>query len=555
MNRLGRQVPIRVGLRAAAAVGAAAGAVVAPSVAQCQLAKAVASDGGAIDIFGERVAAGPFGVMVGARRHSHHYERSGGVYVFENTVAGLSQVVELTFLPGEGVGFGKSVAVQDALAAVGAVGYWPTVFERRAGAWERIQQLRPVGGFPTEFGAAISVDDTGIVVGAPEDSNENGGGAGSAYVFERDPNGVWLQSAKLLASDGTGGDALGTSVAIHDDVIVVGAPEDDPFGLFNTGSAYVFERDPNAGWAETAKLLPDQPSFLQSFGEAVAALADVVMVGAFFDNTQEPYTGAVYVYERDGAGGWLLTERLTASDGGNAHFFGISLALDGDLAVIGAENADTHIENTGAAYVFHRQPDGSWVEVGKVFAADGAFQDEFGRSVALSGNLAVVGAPFHDIVDSGGNTQVDAGAAYVFAVGPDRDENGVMDVCECRAAVEGVGAASGDDQSRDRQGAVEGSPRREGRDGNLVPAVGISSQGYGGGGGFVASPDLDLDQRVGMGDLLILLANFGHDRDNPPAGHSPPHAALHEYGDLDLDQDIDLADLALMLAAYDRACE
>ena len=516
MSRLVRQATIRACLRRVLPVAGALSADVAPALGQCQLSKLVASDGGSLDVFAESVGVTGRQALVSARRHGHYYELSGGLYVYEPSEVGWIEVEEVTFPPGEGGGFGEPLSVDGRVAVAGAVGFWPRILERAATTWAPVQNLRPVGGFRPGFGDAIAIDAEGIVIGAPEDDNENGGGAGSAYVFERDPNGVWLQSARLLASDGSGGDAFGFSVAIHDDVIAVGAPEDDPLG-FASGSAYVFERDPNGAWVETAKLLGDDGGGIDLFGHAVAVTGEAIAVAAPVAGVEN--AGRVYVFTREPDGAWERSETLASSDINTADDFGSALALDGAMMIAGARFKENAGMFTGAAYVFHRQPDGAWLEVGKLLASDGGHRAEFGRSVALSGNLAVVGAPFHDVVDSGGNTQVDAGAAYVFAIGPDRDENGVMDVCECRAAVDGG-----------------------------APGPGVA-------GGFVASPDLDLDRRVGMGDLLILLTNFGHDRDNPPAGHSPPHAALHEYGDLDLDQDIDLEDLALMLAAYDRACE
>jgi hypothetical protein len=196
-------------------------------------------------------------------------------------------------------------------------------------------------------------------------------------------------------------------------------------------------------------------------------------------------------------------------------------------------------------------PDRHWTLVGVLTAGDPEDNSEFGRSVALSGNLAVVGAPFKDGVSPGGDPLPDAGAAYVFAVGPDRDQNGVMDVCDCRSAVGGgapgvrgwveVGTSSG------RVGNPPHPAAPAGFVGNPPHSAATA--------GFVGNPDLNLDRVVDLADVMILLSNYGHSRDDPPGGQSPPYSALHEYGDLDLDQDIDLQDLALMLSASGGSCE
>lgn len=493
------------------AIGLILGPLVVPVDAQCQMGKLLANDGGAVDLLGESVAvSGPF-AMAGARRHAHNYPGSGGLYVFEPIADGWTLTAELTFLPGEGASFGNSVALDGAVGVVGAVGYWPSVVVFQDGFWGRLQFLRPIGPFPHGLGEAVAIQQTRILAGAPDADNENGGRAGSVFVFESDTDGVWRQSAKLVASDGTGGDKFGAALAIHDDMIVVGAPEDSPLGL-SSGSAYVFEMNGAGDWIETAKLIPSDHGFLDKFGLGVATDGRTVLVGAYHAPDGAISPGAVYVFERDGAGAWGEIQKLTPPNGQNSDFFGVSLAMEDDLAIVGAENYELDGTNVGALFMYHRQPDSLWRQIGLLRASDPEREAEFGRNVALSGNLAVVGAPYKDGVDAAGHPVADSGAAYVFAVGPDRDENGVMDVCDCRSAVSA-------------------------------------------GAGFVGNPDLNLDRVVDLADVVILLSGYGHTRDNPPAGLNLPYAALHEFGDLDLDQDIDLQDLALMLAAYGRSCE
>ena len=555
------------------------------SSAQCQLLKVVGDDSFPTLSLGRAVALDQGVLVVGTARPA---PAVSAALVFRHMALHWSLETLLTPTDGrrEDV-FGWSTAVRGATVVVGAP--WTIndpeiegavyVFERQTESpWLETARLlgAPNDHDPSRyeyFGWSVALDGPTLAIGATDDYDDNGLRKGALYVFERDPNGVWRQADRLLGDGGN----FGASVAIHDGVIVVGAPEDDPLG-FSSGSAYVFELDGAGDWIETAKLIPSDHGFLDSFGLSVATDAATILIGAYHAPDGDTAPGAVYVFEpdqgllrdparglpSDTAGGpptgqWIEIQKLTPPDGQNSDFFGVSVALDGELALVGAENYELDGTNMGAAFVYQRQPDRLWRLVGLLRADDPQREAEFGRSVALSGNLAVVGAPFHDVVDSDGNTQVDAGVAYVFAVGPDRDDNGVMDVCECRAAVEFASASSagagGPQPSRDRQGATRpgetpGPPHdRRDREGAVFGPQTSAA------GGFVASPDLDLDRRVGMGDLLILLANFGRDRDNPPAGHSPPYAALHEYGDLDLDQAIDLHDLALMLAAYDRACE
>ena len=107
-----------------------------------------------------------------------------------------------------------------------------------------------------------------IAIGA-QDDNDQGNWSGSAYVFERDPNGTWSQAAKLLASDGGPMQSFGVSVAVSDDVVLVGAT--DGHGIVDyCGAVYAYEPDPNGAWVETAKLIADDGSISDFFGCSLA---------------------------------------------------------------------------------------------------------------------------------------------------------------------------------------------------------------------------------------------------------------------------------------------
>jgi catechol 2,3-dioxygenase-like lactoylglutathione lyase family enzyme len=314
-------------------------------------------------------------------------------------------------------------------------------------------------------------------VGAPRD-NDNGWRSGSAYVFERDPDGVWFQAAKLLADDGGSYDNFGIAVAIDGDVAAIGARDDDDLGDWS-GSAYVFERDPNGIWSQAAKLLPHDGASFWSFGESVAVSSQRVLVGATTAFAFAPNAGAAYIFERDPNGAWLEVAQLVSNDIANSDFFGIAVALDGAIALVGAENADCHATDSGAAYVFARQADGTWPRVAKIGASDGAYDDRFGSSLALSGNTAVIGAYYDD--DHG----EDSGSAYVFAVGPDEDDDGIMDVCLCPGDL-------------DHDLAVDLSDLAQ-----LLSNYSTTS------GMTYEDGDLDSDGDVDLADLAALLAEYG----------------------------------------------
>lgn len=169
--------------------------------------------------------------------------------------------------------------------------------------------------------------------------------------------------------------------------------------------------------AEVAKLVAGDAAAMDAFGYAVAVDGDIAVIGAYGDDDLGSESGSAYVYLRDAAGVWNLQQKLTASDGIADDRFGWSVALDGDTVVIGIEGWDFDNPPLGAAYVFTRDGTGSWSERQKLTAFDGAPGDYFGKSLALNGNTIVVGAQG----DDGSGTNLDVGSAYVYT----RDATGV----------------------------------------------------------------------------------------------------------------------------------
>lgn len=386
----------------------------------------------------------------------------------------------------EGIGFGDAVYLNPngTIALVGApydiveqvIDGSVYVYESSSlGAWTSTAKLTANQSDQREneydyFGRALALDGETILVGAYNDR--------SAYVFDRGADGSWTQTARL--TPGINGWYFGYAVALAGDVAVVGAPFDFTAGNY-AGAAFVFERDADGAWAQTAQLLPN-PGNWMDFGWSVAMTADTILVGAPHDNTRAPVAGSVYVFGRDGAGQWARTQILYAASPENSDAFGGSVAIDGELAIVGAEGYGPGLTPVGGAFTFHRGADGVWRYVSTMMAHAPQFQSWFGRTVALSGNLAIVGAPFEDAVDADGNLIENAGAAYVFAVGPDEDANGVMDICECRG---------------------QGDLTLDGSIGIDDLVVLLSAFGTDAGG------DLDADGQTSLGDLAMLLSHWG----------------------------------------------
>jgi hypothetical protein len=238
------------------------------------------------------------------------------------------------------------------------------------------------------------MDGGTLVIGAWGD-DDAGPQSGSAYVFVRGGTGMWSEQAKLTASDGSAGDHFGI-VAVDGDTAVVGAPDDDHAGQF-AGSAYVFVRDGSTLWSEQAKLMASDAGPFDLIGGSVSVHGDMAVVGASGDDDGGSEAGAAYVFVRDGSGVWFEQTKLTASDPGAFDGFGVGVSVNGNTAVIGA-----HGKN--AAYVFVRDSMDEWSEQAKLAPSDGG--NRFGVSVCVDGNTALIGAPDFD----GGGL----GAAYVF---------------------------------------------------------------------------------------------------------------------------------------------
>jgi len=278
------------------------------------------------------------------------------------------------------------------------------VFTRSAGVWTEQAKLTASDGAATDlFGISVDVDgDTAVIAAFFDD--DNGDNSGSAYIFTRSGT-TWTQQAKLTASDGATNDLFGGAVAVDGDTAVIGAPEDDDSGN-SSGSAYVFTRS-GTTWAQQAKLAAGDAAALDRFGFSVAVDADSAVIGAHLDDDNGGASGSAYVFTRSGTS-WTQQRKLTASDRAASDRFGISVAMDADTAVIGASGDDDNGAGSGSAYVFTRGG-GMWSEQAKLTASDGAADDVFGKSVAVDGDTAVIGARLDD--DHG----IDSGAAYLFS--------------------------------------------------------------------------------------------------------------------------------------------
>ncbi len=261
------------------------------------------------------------------------------------------------------------------------------IFHRAGTVWSEQAKLTPSdGGSSDHFGYSVSISGDYAIIGAYGHYIGMNSSPGSAYIFHRAGT-VWSEQAKLIATDGEDNDQFGWSVSISGDYAIIGADKDDVGVNGNQGSAYIFHRLGTV-WSEQAKLTASDGENNDWFGRSVFLSEDYVIIGAFGDNIGgNSNVGSSYIFHRLGTT-WSEQAKLTASDGGNSDNFGFSVSISRDYAIIGAYQ---HHFDHGAAYIFHRSGT-IWSEQAKLTASDGKSGDNFGWSVAISEDYAIIGS-------------------------------------------------------------------------------------------------------------------------------------------------------------------
>jgi len=273
------------------------------------------------------------------------------------------------------------------------------------------------------FGYSVSISGDYAIVGAfIEDEDASGGNtkseAGSAYIFHRSGE-TWTQQQKIVAFDRAAGDYFGWSVSISGDYAIVGAyaeNEDASSGstLAGAGSAYIFHRSGET-WTQQQKIAASDRAVNDYFGYSVSISGDYAIVGAFFEDEDASSAntlsnaGSAYIFTRSGET-WTQQQKIAASDRGAGDQFGISVSISGDYAIVGARYNDEDAfggdtkSDAGSAYIFHRSGE-TWTQQQKIAASDRAAGDYFGNSVSISGDYVIVGA---------GGDNFRTGSAYIF---------------------------------------------------------------------------------------------------------------------------------------------
>lgn len=337
--------------------------------------------GGAVDIDGTTA-------IVGATWDDDNGLHAGATYLFDTSTG--NQIAKLT--PNEAASgdiFGFSVGVSGTTVIVGSPGdddNGPNsgsayLFDTITGS--QIAKLTPDdGGASDRFGGSVGVSDTTAVVGIPR-LNEfffsgTGTSVGSAYIFDTQTG---LQIAKLTPNDDGPVHLFGTAVGVSNSAVIVGAPGDDVFGA-NAGAAYLFD---TLTGNHIAKLTPNDGGVGENFGVSVAISGDIAIVGMVDDNNNGLALGGAYLF--DALSGKQIA-KLIPDDPASGDYFGTAVAIDGTTAIVGAHEDDDNGSSSGSAYLCDTRTGN---QIAKIIPAEGATGVGFGWTVGISGSTAIAG--------------------------------------------------------------------------------------------------------------------------------------------------------------------
>jgi len=294
----------------------------------------------------------------------------------------------------------KNVAIYGDTAIVGAPyneisrGFALVYIREDNGGWmQHAKLVSPDGAAGDQFGYSVGIFGDTVIVGAHRDDGSRED-SGSVYVFVRNGD-LWIQQVKLVAPDGAYEDLFGNSVGIHGDTVVIGASWDGDNGK-KSGSVYLFMRNGDT-WTQQAKLLAPDGAAKDFFGRTVGIFEDTIIIGAWGDDNDNKNSGSVHLFARNGDA-WTHQAKLVAPDGADGDLFGKGVGIFRDTAIVGAWGDDDNGEDSGSVYLFVRNGD-VWTQQAKLVAPDATDFNYFGWSVGIFGDTAVVSA--HGDCDNG----------------------------------------------------------------------------------------------------------------------------------------------------------
>jgi len=322
--------------------------------------------------------------------------------------------------------------------------------------WSETQKIIAAdGAIDDRFGCSVKIDGDSAIIGAYFDDFSTKTNAGSTYVFVRSGS-TWSQQAKLTASDSDNNDEFGWSVSINGDYAIVGAHKEDGSGT-DRGAAYVFYRS-GTYWTEQQKLTPGDSADNDFFGKSVSIDGEYAIVGAPGKNSNQGFS---YIFKRTGTS-WAQMTKVGAT---GSNKLGWSVSISMPCVIMGAYGTNS---NTGVAHIYELQGS-SWYGKGALTASDGVISDLFGISVAIDGDYVICGSSGHDLTYAG------EGAAYIFEK-PGTGWTTMTETQKIIASDNEGGDGFGQSVSIDGDGIIVAAPSEDGT-GNARGAAYIFNRG------------------------------------------------------------------------------
>lgn len=386
----------------------------APAAAQhLEIDKLVPPSGEFQDYFGEAIDLDGQRALIGGwtGTNGNGVDHAGVVHLYATGVAGWSLKATLSAPDADASdGFGAAVALSGTWAAVGAPLDSTTafrsgsvyLFEERSGGWVATDKIvDPLADRQAHFGAALAMQRDTLLVGQPITDTPGGPIRGAVHVYQRQGKDWVLDQVLSAPSSQTVWGYFGSAVALDGDVAAVGAL----YHGFGEGAAFIFERI-GGKWQLVAELYDPTPKHDDRFGQSVAVHGDVVVVGQDHPTGYPRPAGRAYVYRRDAAG-WNPEVELAAPDEHHSNHYGTAVAVTDRHIMVGAIEQKTNGDNTGAVYVY-RYESGAWNLVARLVPSDVSDFVGLGRTLVADGHRLLIGAHYGEV------NGVKMGAGYVY---------------------------------------------------------------------------------------------------------------------------------------------
>lgn len=317
------------------------------------------------------------------------------------------------------------------------------IFEHDGDAWVQTTKLVANDGAAQDsFGRRCAIEENVCVITAPLD-DDNGASSGSAYVFQYD--GTWFQLQKLTAKSGSGDDQFGLGLAMDGERIVIGAP----WANNGQGRAHVFDRR-DVMFFETAVLEDPNGAAMDNFSFGVGVDGDLIAIGSYLDDDVGEDSGSVFMFG-DSLTGWNIIQQLTPEGKTRAgDQFGVSIAVRDSVMMVGNRFGDLSTDPVGSVTA-HESIDGMWHLKSTLFSSQPESEAEFGWSVAMHEDNAIVGGPW---LEPDGDAMFFEGLSSGCGCVADITGDGVVNVSDLLSILSVWGSCEGCEDDINSDGVV-----------------------------------------------------------------------------------------------------